>query len=99
MRRAILLQDALRCHPIDLGHDGRKTGLGRSLVTTLDGLYDLPDRCAHARTKGHVVGAAFDSLAGALLCRLNVGQGSFRSGVGPRKRALLFGAIRGKSSR
>lgn len=99
MRCAIFLQDALGCHPIDLGHDGRETGLGRRLVTTLDGLHDLPDRRTHARTKGHVVRAAFDGLAGAFFCRLNVGQGSFRSGVGPRKRALLFGAIRGKSSR
>ena len=65
---AILVQNALVRHPVDLGDHGGKGGFRGFLVTGGDGLENALDRGAHAGSQCHVVRAALDGLPGAFLC-------------------------------
>ena len=96
---AILLDDALVDHPVDLGNGLPETLLGGVPVTRPYGLQHQLHGRAHARTQCDVVCAAFDGLPSPFPSGLNVCQGISRRrfGATARKRALLFRAPHGKS--
>ena len=63
---AILSDDALRDHSVDLGHGRLETGLCGVLVTFLHGEQDLSESRTQPRAQRHVVGAAPHVLSGTL---------------------------------
>ena len=68
MSGAILAQDALSGHPVDLGHHGSETRLCGCLVAGFHCLQHFFDGRADSRAKRCIVRTAFDGLASALLC-------------------------------
>ena len=65
---AILAQDALTRHTIDLRHHGSETRRCGCLVAGLHRLQHFLNGRADSRAKRGIVRTAFDGLASALLC-------------------------------
>ncbi len=64
---AILLNQAFACGLVDLRHGSPELGIGRFLVTRLDGLEHGLHAGAHARLERDVVQSPLFALAGAFL--------------------------------
>lgn len=68
MGGAILAQDSLGRHAVDLRHDGSKARRCGRLVAGLHRLQHFLDRAANPRAQRGIVRTALDGLTGAFLC-------------------------------
>ena len=85
---SILVDDALVDHAVDDRLSGLEGGRGIFRLAGVEGGTHFLDGSTHARALRHVVGPALHCLAGALLGRLDIGQGKLRKNCA--KKRLFF---------